>query len=316
MSVEQNSAPLIAIDLGSNSFHLLCAQYDSSKQSPFIETERNKQIVQLARGINEQGNLCQEAKTRALACLTDFNHIIARHPNARIKAVATEAMRQADGQDNFLQQAETALGQPIELITTEQEATYTFHGINVCCPRQQHTQKKLVIDIGGASTEFIIGRDTAQQSVSLAIGCVTLGDRHFKIASPITPEAFQCCYDEVHTQLQSLTSAFHSDCWDIALGAAGTMGVVAKMLGEKARIGGEYVISRSSLQTLIDQMLEQGCLAADLPDNLKHDVMPAGLAMILAIYDVLNITQLHVSPASIKEGLMVSLLAADSTSDA
>ena len=293
----------IAIDLGSNSFHLLvsCWQQDALK-----EVARSKQLVQLARGIDAQGQLCAEAQDRALNCLHDFQAIISRYPHARIRAVGTQALRVATNAKSFLQRAEQALSCPIEIISGAEEAELTYRGIDFFCEPKNANKKKLVIDIGGASTEFIIGqgRDIGCLE-SIQLGCVTLAEQYFsQPPTTITQAKMNAAYTHSREQLARISEQYLRCGWDISIGASGTMAVIAQIMGQSR------LIRRKDLLQLINAMLKAGELNSELAPNLRHDVLPAGLAMLQAIFDQLRIEQLIVADATLKEGLLVTMLAA------
>jgi len=295
------SPHFIAIDLGSNSFHLLVSRW---YQGDLVEVTRNKQVVQLARGVNAQGELCPQAQSRALNCLRDFKAIISRYPDAHIRAVGTQALRAAHNTQHFLKSAEQALGCPVEIISGAEEAELTYRGIDFACPQKASNERRLVIDIGGASTEFIIGQGRDIQCLeSIQLGCVTLAEQYFsQQVKAVTPVKMQAAYTHSCEQLASISEQYLRCGWDVSIGASGTMAVIAQMLGESK------LIRREDLMQLIETMLNAGELSGDLAANLRHDVLPAGLAMLHAIFDQLRIDQLMVANATLKEGLLVSML--------
>lgn len=301
-----NSPHFIAVDLGSNSFHLLVSCWHKGR---LVEVARNKQVVQLARGVSPQGELCPEARSRALACLYDFQAIIDRYPDAQVRAVGTQAMRGAYNAQNFLSLAEQALGCPIEIISGAEEAELTYRGIDFTCASASLNEKKLVIDIGGASTEFIIGQGNNIQCLeSIQLGCVTLAERYFSQEPlSITAAKMSAAYEHSCELLSSIREQYLHCGWDVSIGASGTMAVIAQMTGRP------QFIRREDLSHLIGEMLKTGTLSSGLAENLRHDVLPAGLAMLKAIFDQLSIDQLHVANATLKEGLLVSMLTPSQT---
>ncbi len=292
---------LIAIDLGSNSFHLLVSRWQNGELE-FLE--RNKQVVQLARGIEEDNQLCPAAKNRALTCLREFSLIIQRYPNAQIYAVGTQALRMASKVTGFLKDAQAALGAPIEIINGETEAQLSYQGINFFSDNTQNKSKQLVIDIGGASTEFVVGEGCSiHRLTSLELGCVVLADQCFTDSpGPVKAEQFEAAYQHSCTKLRPLAADYNANNWQVCIGASGTMGVIAELTENPA------IINRRDLNKLIEEMLEAGEIKGEHEENLKHDVLPAGIAMLQAIFDQLNIDELQVSQATLKEGLMVRML--------
>jgi len=301
-TARSRSPHFIAIDLGSNSFHLLVSRWH---ESVLEEVDRNKQVVQLARGVSPKGELCPQAQNRALHCLNDFKTIIRRYPNAQIRAVGTQALRAANNTQHFLELAEQALDCPIEIISGEEEAELTYRGIDFTSAPERPNKKKLVIDIGGASTEFIIGQGSNIECLkSIQLGCVTLAEQYFKQGSTIvTQSKMKAAYEHSCEQLASIREQYLHCGWGVSIGASGTMAVIAQMIGHP------HVIHSQGLDRLIEEMINAGELSGAIERNLRHDVLPAGLAMLRAIFDQLHIDQLQVVNATLKEGLMVSMLA-------
>jgi len=304
-----HSPHLIAIDLGSNSFHLLVSRWHLGGLE---EVARNKQVVQLARGVGAQGELCPQAQDRALRCLHDFKAIISRYPNAQIRAVGTQALRTASNDRNFINRAEQALGCPIEIISGAEEAQLTYRGIDFYCSPKTSTEKKLVIDIGGASTEFIIGQGQDIYCLeSIHLGCVTLAEQYFKQGSvTVTHAKMSAAYQHSCEQLAQISEQYLRCGWDVSIGASGTMAVIAQMIGHA------HLIRREDLMQLIEELLKTGELGNDLAANLRHDVLPAALAMLQAIFDQLRIDQLVVANATLKDGLLISMLTTHHTEPA
>jgi exopolyphosphatase / guanosine-5'-triphosphate,3'-diphosphate pyrophosphatase len=315
-SLQQAVSPapvfIAAVDLGSNSFHMLLTRYEDGE---FIHIARAKQMVQLARGIDTKGNLCSQAQSRAVTCLQDFRKILNQYPEVHIAAAATKVLRMANSSCDFIKRAESILEAPVELISGEQEALLVYKGMAHNMPA--HPSRRLVIDIGGASTELIVGQhQQALQLKSLDLGCVTSAEAFFTPSQEqarICASQFKQCYQHACTQLEPAKQNFAAYRWDICAGASGTLRVIAELL-EQTSICSETagavsecsdpVIARTDLQTLIDQMLTSGALPDSLPDNLRYDVLPAGLAILKALFDQFGFEQLLVASASLKEGLL------------
>ena len=296
-----------AVDLGSNSFHMLIVRY---QQGRFIHLARAKEMVQLARGIDADGNLCPEARARARACLQDFQRILGQFPGTQVAAVATQVLRMANQPELFIKQAGNDLQTPVRIISGDEEARLVYQGVaHALADRAPH---RLVIDIGGASTELIIGHQ--QQPIllrSLQLGCVTSGDKFFRATARsganqrIDSAAFTDCYQHACAQISSASTALKQTGWQVAAGASGTLKIIAELLGDQLA---QPIISRDQLQQLIDTMLQQGHLQTTLPDNLRFDVLPAGLAILQALFDVLEIDEILVAAASLKEGLLLDMI--------
>lgn len=303
---------IAAVDLGSNSFHMLLTRYEDGR---FIHIARAKQMVQLARGLDDKGNLCPRARSRAVTCLQDFRKILNQYPGVHIAAAATKVLRMANDSADFIKSAESVLDAPVELISGEQEALLVYKGMAHNMPASP--SRRLVIDIGGASTELIVGQhQQALQLKSLDLGCVTSAEAFFSPSQEqarIEASQFEQCYQHACTQLDPAKRSFAAYRWDISAGASGTLRVIAELL-EQASISNntvnsadesaEPIIARTDLQFLIDQMLASGKLPGNLPENLRYDVLPAGLAILKALFDQFGIEQLLVASASLKEGLL------------
>jgi exopolyphosphatase/guanosine-5'-triphosphate,3'-diphosphate pyrophosphatase len=292
---------IAAVDLGSNSFHMLLTRYE---QGRFVHVARAKQMVQLARGLDAEGKLCKQAQARAMNCLDDFRKILNQYPQTHIAAAATKVLRMASDSEAFLVAAQQRLGAPIELISGEQEALLVYKGMAHHLSDQP--SRRLVIDIGGASTELIVGtEDQAQQLKSLDLGCVTSAETFFHGSRRIEREQFNACLKATCEQLHTIKASFAPFQWDICAGASGTLRVIAELIGDTSD---QPVISRHALDQLIEEMLTSGQLSEQIPENLRHDVLPAGLAILKALFSVFNIERMLVAAASLKEGLLLQAI--------
>lgn len=303
LNESSSTAPqyIAAVDLGSNSFHMLLTRYE---QGQFVHIARAKQMVQLARGLNEDGKLCPQAQARALSCLDDFRKILNQYPDAHIAAAATKVLRMASDSADFLQIAQGHLGAPIELISGEQEALLVYKGM--AHHLVDHPKRRLVIDIGGASTELIVGfEQQAQQLKSLDLGCVTSAEAFFKGTASIDSTQFEACVQATCEQLLKIKASFTPFQWDICAGASGTLRVIAELLGDTSE---QPIITVQALEKLIGEMLINGQLPEQIPENLRHDVLPAGLAILKALFNVFEIDKMLVAAASLKEGLLLQAI--------
>ncbi|MCE2029948.1 Ppx/GppA phosphatase family protein [Sessilibacter corallicola] len=289
----------VAIDLGSNSFHMLIVRENRG----LIEVvDRVKDMVQIARGL-KNGVLSEEAQNRALECLQCFNERIQEIPAEHIKAVGTKALRAASNGPEFLYQAEKALGVPIQLVSGYEEARLVYVGVSNNI--SQDHQKRLVIDIGGASTEFIVGQDYSPRLLeSLSIGCVTFTEKYLTNAKgelDITPKTLNNVYIAASEELEGIRSIYRSEGWDITYGASGTMKSVTEIMPIMTPAG---IISREGVNELYRQLGENKEIKIDNVTKQRRFVMPAGIAILKAILDQLDIEELHVSDAALKEGLI------------
>lgn len=295
------SPPLLAaLDLGSNSFRILIARWDNHR---LTEIKRGKAIVQIARGINTNNRIQAEAIDRALACLHEFRQIIDQFGPSHVDIIATQALRQADNAGEFLISAESVLGHPVNIISPALEAEFGYLGV-----QHFHTQPAdglMVIDIGGASTEISIGK---QQTLvfwhSLELGCVTLANQFFSHSGQSSMEqSINLSYHYCRQQMDAIKNSLQAHPWSICLGASGTMRVMADLLGLNRDI-----IKRADLDNLLQYCIAHQGLPASIAENIRRDVMPAGLVLLSAFFDSLQLDQLTVSPGSVKQGMMIKRL--------
>ncbi|WP_370978543.1 Ppx/GppA family phosphatase [Agaribacterium sp. ZY112] len=284
-----------AIDLGSNSFHMIIARL-SNNQIEIID--REKDMVQIARGLSSQGELDQEAQARALTCLSHFAERLRDIPKSNIRAVGTKTLRAANNSDLFLQKAEANLGHSIEIISGYEEARLVYQGLSHSIVDTK--RQRLVIDIGGGSTEFILGQsNTAHKLESLSMGCVAYSNLFFTEGTHPS-EALNRAYMSACAELEAIRRPYLNKGWEIAFGTSGTMKAVATLL----KHSDGAVIRYDDLCLLMQRLIEGDDLNDEKLPILRRAVLPAGIAIIKAICDQLNIDHIHVSDASLKDGLI------------
>ena len=284
-----------AVDLGSNSFHLLVARFDNG----FLEkVDREKDMVQLAQGLQDDGNLSLDVRERALACLGRFSERLRDIPPAQIRVVGTKTLRDADGAGDFLLQAEQTLGHPIAIISGYEEARLVYSGLSHSVINDNN--RRLVIDIGGASTEFVIGCDhTPELLESLDFGCVAI-TREF-LSAGITRKSLHAAYIAVCERVEYLRASYIQHGWTMVYGTSGTMRSIAELT--QAKDGGA-VINATSLNQLITDIENDGGITQGDFSKQRRAVLPAGVIILKAIFDELDIETLHVADATLKEGLI------------
>ncbi len=283
-----------AVDLGSNSFHMLVGRV---VEGQLEVVDREKEMVQIARGLDEDGNLEDDAKQRALDCLHRFSERLRDLPAEQIRAVGTKTLRSAKHSTKFLREAESKLGQPIQIISGFEEARLVYTGFSHSVTNDQ--KKRLVIDIGGGSTEFIIGEDYSPELLeSMSLGCVSYTNRYFR--SGIAFErSMRNAYMAACAEIESIRTQYLNKGWNIAYGTSGTIKAIGSILNEKS-----LVIDRKGLNKLMQTTIaEQGITSKEF-SKLRREVLPAGIAILNAIFDQLEIDSLHVSTASLKDGLI------------
>lgn len=295
---------LAAVDLGSNSFHLVVARYSLDEIKVI---DRLRDPVRLAGGLNADGSLDPAKRERALACLARFGQRLRAIPAAHVRAVATNTFRQMRSPRAFQAVAEETLGHPIEIVSGREEARLIYEG--VIQGIRETGRRRLVIDIGGGSTEFIIGEgDQALETESLQMGCVA-STRRFFDDGKLTPKRWRQAVAEVSAELQQFAADYLLRGWSDVIGSSGTV----KAIGKVARAGGWYDrgITAETLARIRERVLKADAIdAIDLPDlsNDRRSVLPGGLVVLEASFDVLRIDRMQICETAMREGVLHDLL--------
>jgi exopolyphosphatase/guanosine-5'-triphosphate,3'-diphosphate pyrophosphatase len=299
-----NGQTLAAIDLGSNSFHMVVARVADGQ---LVVVDRIKEMVQLGVGLDDRRQLGPEVQVRALGCLERFGQRVRELPQECVRAVGTNTLRMARNAEGFLEAAEEALGQPIEIISGIEEARLIYLG--VAQGDGPSDDRRLVVDIGGGSTELVIGRGfTPLDMESLYVGCVTMMKRHFPDGK-ITAKRFRRAEVTALQELESVQERFRRLGWKAAIGASGTIRAVAAAAQDSERSRGR--ITRDSLKKLRSQLLEAGSVEElHFPElsRARAAVFPGGAAVLSAVFESLDIDEMVVSESALREGLLNDLL--------
>ncbi len=293
-----------AIDLGSNSFHMVVANFVDGHLQVI---DRMKEMVRLASGLNSEKDLSEESIRQGLECLQRFGQRIKEIPTTNVRAVGTNTLRLARNKEVFLSQAYEALGHPIEIIAGREEARLIYSG--VAHSTYDETNKRLVIDIGGGSTELIIGRgyDTFQTE-SLHMGCVNMGQQFFedgKIKSKRMRKATLFAMQE----LESISNLYKSVGWDYALGSSGTILAIRDIVQSQGWC--DSGITASALVRLTELLIAIGDSEALNLEGLserRKPVFASGTAILLAIFEALGLGKMNVSDGALREGLLYDLI--------
>ncbi len=300
---EQQHEMIAAIDLGSNSFHMIVARnLDGQLQL----RDRLREMVRLAAGLDASGNLDGEARERALACLHRFGQRLKGFAPGSVRAVGTNTLRRARS-PGFLREAEQALGHPIEIIAGREEARLIYLG--VAHGLADSDGVRLVVDIGGGSTELILGRRFEPLELeSTPMGCVSYSERYFSDGK-VTAKAMHKAVIAARLELQDIEQEYRELGWDMAVGASGTI----KAVGEIVRAMGwaEQGITLAAMRQLADALVEAGDVQKLKLSGLKDErrpVLAGGVAVLLAIFETLQIEQMQVSDSALREGLLYDLL--------
>lgn len=293
-----------AVDLGSNSFHMIVCKVEKGKLRTL---DRLKEMVRLASGLDNKRNLNIETQNKALECLERFGQRIRDFPPGSVRIVGTNTLRTAKNSRSFIRKAEKALGHPIEIIAGIEEARLIYQG--VANSLGSNAKSRFVMDIGGGSTEYIIGvNDTPKTKESLNMGCVTVSKLFFKDGI-ISKKAFKKATIYAQQKLEPHQKKFDCKNWDEAIGASGSLRAIHKVL--MATKWSNNGITREGLEKLAEHIVN--CSHTDelkLPElsDERLPVFVGGVAIIYATFLKLDIEQMTVSDGALREGLVHDLL--------
>ncbi len=294
---------LAAIDLGSNSFHLLIAKIEHGEIRP-VEALAEK--VQLGAGL-EDGVLGDEAIARGLDCLSRFAQLLGSVDIQRVRVVGTNALRMAKNRKAFTVPAKRILGTRVDVIYGLEEARLVYLG--VAHALADDAQSRLVIDIGGGSTECIIGQRFEPQCMeSLQMGCVSFAKTFFP-KGKISREHYRNAYDQARSQVFPIRHRFHSKHWAECVGSSGTVQAIETILVQNG--WGQGGISRQGLSTLEQTLLKFKQMDDIQLEGLvaqRRSVILPGVAIISALFDVLDIDHMRTSKGALREGVIYDLL--------
>lgn len=295
---------LAAVDLGSNSFRLEIGRADGNRVEPLGYW---KETVRLARGIGDDGRLSKRSIDTACECLARMNERLRGLKNEQVRAVGTQTLREAVNVNEFLLEAQAALGHPIEVISGREEARLTFEGCMHALPPS--AQPRLVIDIGGASTELIVGRGfTAEAAESFKIGCVSVTHRFFTDGE-IDRSRFKRAVVACAAELEEAIAQFARGRWDEAYGTSGTIGAVSEILRSEGWASG--TITSEGLQRLRQALIDFGAVKRIRLNGIRPDrqeVIAGGVAVLLAVFETLRIGEMRPGRGGLRTGVLYDLL--------
>ncbi len=298
-----NGSLLAAIDLGSNSFHLIIAKIEHGEIRP-VDALAEK--VQLAAGL-KNGLLAQDAIERGLDCLSRFAQMLESVEPQRVRVVGTHALRMAKNRRAFTQPARRILGSRVDVIYGLEEARLVYLG--VAHSLADDAQSRLVIDIGGGSTELIIGQRFEPQTMeSLQMGCVSYGKSFFS-QGKISRGKYRKAYEQARSQVYAIRHRFHSKRWEECVGASGTLQAIESILSQNG--WGEGGIDRDGLAALEKRLLKFKLMDDIQIEGLatqRRNVILPGVAIASALFDVLGITHLRTSRGALREGVIYDLM--------
>jgi len=304
-----------AVDLGSNSFHMVVARYEDGHLHII---DRLRERVALAGGLDDKHNLDEATRARALACLSRFGERIADVPRAAARAVGTSTLRRAKNSGEFLVDAERALGHPIELISGQEEARLVYLGVSRSVPEFPH--RRIVVDIGGGSTELIVG-DGANP---LERDSVQMGHLRWTLKffpdGVFTAKALAEARTRAQIELGGLKRRYRALGWEVAYGSSGTARAI-ETIGQAAgwSDGG---ITPASLAALQAAIVDAGSVAALKQAGIpglsadRAEVIAAGVAILSGVFETLQIEEMTASQGALREGVLHDLLGRSRQEDA
>ena len=302
-SDQQDQLPLFAvIDLGSNSFHMLITRLVADSVQVVDKVKRK---VRLASGLNDKNHLSEDVILRGLECLSFFTERLQDIPDSNIRIVATATLRIATNAQDFLQRAEKILKRKITLLSGTEEAENIYLGVaHTNCSAAQ----RLVLDIGGASTEIIVGEAFKTKKVlSLDIGCVSFNQKFFN-DSQLSNDSFLQALSEAKTIISPHVNAYTAIGWQSVLGGSGTMQALAEILMVQKK---PAIITLNLLKNLQQQLISFKKTSAIDIDGLSTERVPvfaSGLIILRALFECFAITQLQLSSGALREGLLYEML--------
>ncbi|EPQ7200366.1 guanosine-5'-triphosphate,3'-diphosphate diphosphatase [Providencia stuartii] len=298
----KSSSLYAAIDLGSNSFHMLIVREVAGSIQIISRVKRK---VRLAAGLDGNNMLSEQAMERGWQCLRLFSEHLQDIPSAQIRVVATATLRLAKNADVFVQKASEILGNTVKVIQGEEEARLIYQGV-------AHTtggpDQRLVVDIGGGSTELVTGTGAkATQLFSLEMGCVTWLEKYFSDRT-LTEENFTQAELAAHAVIAPIADTLKNHGWKICVGASGTVQAIQEIMIAQ---GMDELITLDKLQQLKYKAIQCHKLEELEIEGLTFEralVFPSGLSILIAIFKALSIDNMTLAGGALREGLVYGML--------
>ncbi len=307
----QDGDLLAAVDLGSNSFHMVVARYTLGQ---LRIVDRIKEHVRLAEGLDGNGGLTDDALMRALDCLSRFGQRLATIPPQRVRAIATNTVRQLRHPQNFLMPAEASLGHDIEVVAGREEARLIYLGVAHGHPPRG--KQRLVMDIGGGSTEFIIGEGfDAIERESLQMGCIATTRRFFGDGK-LSKKRWKEAQTEITAEFQQFAMTYRLLGWQEVLGSSGTIKAIGEMCTAMKLTRG--AITDVALTAIRDKLLDfdriEDIRLPGLPSD-RRPVIAGGLLILDAAFNELGLKRMLVSDNALREGVLYDIIGRGSEHD-
>ena len=303
---------IAAIDLGSNSFHLIVARVSEGHLQII---DKMKEMVRLGEGLTEDKRLDPAVAERALNCLRRYSQRLSPLPAENIRVVGTNTMRQIHPADNFHSLAEKALLHPIEIIAGREEARLVYLGVAHGLAAED--EKRLVVDIGGGSTELIIGRGYQPfERESLHMGCVSMSRRFFS-QGRITLQAMRKAKLACALEIRPVRNEFRDGDWIRAIGSSGSIKSIGNVVVQQG--WSESGITRESLERLTEHLINTGSsdkLSLKGLSEERKPVFAGGVAVLSSVFEHIGIERMEVSSEALREGLIYDLIGRSQDEDA
>ncbi len=303
---------LAAVDLGSNSFHMVVARFDHGQ---LTVVDRLREMVRLADGLDENNHLNADSCERALACLSRFGERLRSIHAHRVRVVGTNTCRKVSESSDFLDEAESLLGHPVEVISGIEEARLIYHGASNSLPPADGAQ--LIVDIGGGSTEIIRGHGFVPEYLqSLSMGCVVISNQFFA-NQKLTPRRFEKARLAAKLELAPIKSRIGKLKSVRCVGTSGTIRAARNVL--RAMEGENTQLSLAGVEGLIQKMIAAEKISRlNLPglSELRKPVFPGGVAILAEVMSSLGMKRMIVADGSLREGILHDLVGRLSDEDA
>jgi exopolyphosphatase/guanosine-5'-triphosphate,3'-diphosphate pyrophosphatase len=295
---------LAAVDLGSNSFHLQIGRVVDGQIYPL---DAVREVVRLGGGLTAERRIDRATQAAALEALAKFGERLRGFPRAAVRAVGTNTLRVAKNAPQFLREARATLGFPIEVISGREEARLIYLGVSHSLPKS--AQRRLVLDIGGGSTELIIGTGLEPLlTESLYMGCVSYSLKYFP-QGKIEKSGMKAAELAARQELSALTKQYRDAGWDEAVASSGTARALESILRENAFAA--EGLTREGLDRLKSILIKNESADPDRIRGLRPNrapVLPGGLAIMIAAFDALGLEAMKVSEGALRHGVLYDLL--------
>jgi exopolyphosphatase/guanosine-5'-triphosphate,3'-diphosphate pyrophosphatase len=303
---------LAAVDLGSNSFHLVVARYSHGQ---LVVIDRLREMVRLGAGVGEDGRINKDAAARALACLERFGQRLRAMHARSVRVVGTNALRVARRKQAFLERAREALGHPIEIVSGMEEARLIYSGVSHSLPAEPG--RRLVVDVGGGSTEMIIGEANEPLLLeSMHVGCVTLSQRFFADGR-LSPKRIARARLAARVELEPVQEAFVRRGWERAVGSSGTVRAIAD--GIRELDPASTAITSQGIGALLEALERAGHvreLELQAVTEERRGVFPGGVVILAEIFAALNLQHMRCAEGALRDGLLHDMIGRYGAEDA